>query len=119
MDVNLSRWSLRALFHFKAKIRHQPVRKHHIGNPYHAVSIAPGVGACDAVLALGDKRFLSREAPRLPLPGCGTANCACRYQHHEDRRRSPRRATDTGQAAPIWRGRERRASAGGRRFDDG
>ena len=31
-------------------------------------------------------RYLSREAPILPLPTCNSKGCACRYLHHDDRR---------------------------------
>ena len=35
---------------------------------WHAVSVVAGPRACAAVEGLGDKRFLSAEAPQLPLP---------------------------------------------------
>jgi hypothetical protein len=43
---------------------------------HHAVTIVPGVKACAAARKLEDQRFLSREAPRLPLRNCDyrTAN---------------------------------------------
>ena len=42
------------------------------------------------------QRWLSREAPQLPLPGCTRPDtCRCTYQHHEDRRAGGRRAEDT------------------------
>ncbi len=53
--------------------------------PYHAVSVVPGVQHCGACLRLEGLRFLSGEAPRLPLPGCDV-RCRCIYQHHRDRR---------------------------------
>ena len=57
-------------------------------NPYRAVSINFENCACDAVRAIGKKRFLVSEgnAPMLPLPDCDAASCSCRYEHHEDRR---------------------------------
>lgn len=56
-------------------------------NPYHAVSIVPEHHCCRAAKELGNKRFLSYEAPVLPLEKCDAAKCQCRYQHFDDRRR--------------------------------
>ena len=60
------------------------------GNRYHAVSIhgpdVPENAACYAARTLKGKRFLSSEAPALPLAGCDNAECNCRYVHHHDRR---------------------------------
>jgi hypothetical protein len=73
-----------------------------IGNPpvaskrWHAVSVKPCPGACAAAAAGRHERWLSREAPQLPLPGCTRPDaCQCTYQHHEDRRAGGRRAEDT------------------------
>ncbi|MGQ0384228.1 MAG: hypothetical protein ACT4UP_06060 [Gammaproteobacteria bacterium] len=62
---------------------------------WHAVSVRPGPGACEAAVSGKSSRWLSREAPLLPLPGCShPERCRCTYQHHEDRRSGPRRAED-------------------------
>jgi len=53
---------------------------------YHAVSIKYGPTACNAAKALAGVRFLSTEAPRLPLPECDAGECQCRFAHHPDRR---------------------------------
>jgi hypothetical protein len=53
---------------------------------YHCVSIRPGRDACGAAKQVIGKRFLSREAPLLPLPNCTAMPCRCHYVHHEDRR---------------------------------
>lgn len=57
-------------------------------NPYRASSIVFDDSACDAVKAIGDKRFLDtdRDIPVLPLEGCTAAKCQCTYAHHDDRR---------------------------------
>lgn len=55
-------------------------------NPWHAVGIQPGPKRCEAALQLLGDRFLSREAPKLPLAACDEAQCSCRYRHHDDRR---------------------------------
>jgi len=46
--------------------------------------------ACEKVLELHGKRFLSAEAPVLPLPGC-EQYCKCKFKHHNDRRQDDRR----------------------------
>jgi hypothetical protein len=85
---------------------------------WHAVHIAAGPNACEAVLALGKQRFLSRQAPKLPLAECTkTATCQCAYRHHKDRRSGPRRWSDQGggnRPRPEGERREKR----GRRTDD-
>jgi hypothetical protein len=32
------------------------------------------------------RRYLSAEAPKLPLPACDVRSCHCRFVHFEDRR---------------------------------
>jgi len=62
---------------------------------WHAVSVKPGGNACNAAVSGKNRRWLSREAPLLPLPGCTTPDtCRCTYQHHDDRRSGGRRAED-------------------------
>ncbi len=117
MDFNFSRWSLSTLFHFRSKVQREPVEDRHIVNPYHAVSIRPGRYPCGTVLQLQDVRFLSADAPRLPLEGCSAATCSCRYQHHDDRREYDRRRSDAWGSGPMWRGQERRRSRGRRTTD--
>jgi len=63
-------------------------------SPHHAVVVVPGRHACAEAYALRERRFLSREAPVLPLAGCGSLKCECRYEHHDDRRKGLRRAHD-------------------------
>lgn len=58
---------------------------------FHCVEIQSGVTACEAVQKLSGKRFLSDEAPQLPVPGCSAHNCTCSYIHFEDRRQHDRR----------------------------
>ncbi len=59
-------------------------------NPWHAVSIQGGDGGrCEAARSLAGRRFLSSEAPALPLPDCDRPEtCRCRYRKHGDRRTS-------------------------------
>jgi hypothetical protein len=59
---------------------------------WHAVAIKPKGQCCEAVHACRTARFLSNDAPRLPLAECNTSDtCSCVYKHHADRRAHPRR----------------------------
>jgi hypothetical protein len=69
---------------------------------HHAVSIAPGPRCCAGARELRGQRFLSREAPMLPLASCDRTDCTCRYEHHPDRRKGMRRARDLGVAIDGW-----------------
>lgn len=57
-------------------------------NPFRATSIVFEPSACEAVKAIGNKRFLDRDrdVPSLPLSDCTVTNCNCKYAHHDDRR---------------------------------
>jgi len=76
--------------------------------PWHAVSIVPGSQPCAAAAGLARKRFLSRNAPALPLKTCDQAQCACRYDHHDDRRKGPRRASEMGVSVDGYDGLDKR-----------
>ena len=73
-------------------------------SPYRAVAIRPGKNACDAVKAMREKRFLLNEAPHLPLEGCTSAHCDCRYRRYEDRRGfdTDRRAHTSALATTLY-----------------
>ena len=86
---------------------------------WHAVSVTTGRWSCEAARGVLDTRFLSRDAPRLPLQQCNAPEeCSCAYKHHADRRGPPRRKDDI---RGIWRAgcepNERRTIRG-RREDD-
>jgi hypothetical protein len=86
---------------------------------YHAVSIEPGRNCCHSARVLKGRRFLSRDAPALPLKNCISEDCTCHYTHHEDRRTGPRRARDMGVAIDGWIEKEQRGgSIRGRRKTD-
>ena len=74
--------SVRAKARPKAK---QPSDNVIVGK-WHAISIDVNDNCCQAAKALDGQRFLSREAPAMPLPNCDAAVCRCKYRHHEDRR---------------------------------
>lgn len=83
---------------------------------YRAVSLAPNL-MCDVAskdIATG-KRYLMREAPRLPMTGCATpAACSCKFRKHPDRRDGDRRLLGMSETNRWYAGGERR-NRGGRR----
>ena len=107
--------ALAALFGAKKTPEQRPAGSR--TNPYHAVSILPGADSCAAAYRFSGQRFLSRQAPRLPLPSCDAATCGCRFKHHKDRRAGPRRSSDVGMTMAGYSGNERRQSRGRRSTD--
>ena len=97
--------------------RPRTARHHVVSNPWHAVSIVPNPHSCAKARGLAPARFLSKEAPHLPLEGCDARVCDCHYRHHQDRRREPRRASDVMASGRSWNGAERRRKAGRRGTD--
>lgn len=66
-------------------------------NVFHGIAIEPGENACEAVRRMAGWRFLSEEAPRLPLDECQCIpDCRCVYRHFSDRRTEVRRDADMG-----------------------
>jgi hypothetical protein len=121
MAPNFLRWSLPALLTRKLTIRKVKQAGPAAGNTaqtsYHAVSIIPGENSCAAAHRFTGRRYLSQQAPRLPLPTCDAFHCTCRFRHHKDRRAGPRRRSDIGLLSGAWTGPEKRRS-GGRRAED-
>jgi hypothetical protein len=96
-----------------------PVSAAKIPRQWHAVAIRPKGDSCEAVQACRSERFLSAEAPRLPLSQCTASDtCTCVYKHHVDRRANPRRGEEKG---GLRRGtqvaQERRLQADRRKTD--
>lgn len=58
---------------------------------YHCVTVHYSDTACNAIKKLSGRRILSSEAPILPLSGCDSETCDCRFKHHEERRVEERR----------------------------
>lgn len=82
--ILLSAWLFFSYRQGKAKKHHhKPLHERH---PYHCVTIETAKHCCKAVEKLVDKRFLSVDAPQLPLPNCQISDCQCHYQHYDDRR---------------------------------
>ena len=88
---------------------------------FRGVEIIPGEdGCCGAVAALGGKRMLSHEAPKLPLAECTAAECSCTYRLFDDRRSEVRRAADEVYdiASELFEDDQRSLSRTGRRESD-
>src|SRR5471030_595540 len=90
-----------------------------IPKKWHAISIDARPLSCTTARELRKKRFLSKEAPALPLEGCTKrASCPCRYKHHDDRRGDVRRDGEAGISSKAsGHGNERRTSRGRRSGD--
>lgn|GEM_PF-2015961 len=84
------------------------------GSRWHGVAINPSRGACVSARSLWNIRYLSKDAPPLPLTGCDAAVCRCHFRHYSDRRTQERR--DIGGGMPMLgridrrQGRRRRLS---------
>ena len=90
---------------------------------YRSVSIVCGSGACESAKALSEKRFLSSEAPMIPLPDCNSSTCTCKYVHYQDRRKQSRdRRAPAALGTELFtrtKREERRSESGRRRSDWG
>lgn len=82
------------MFIYKGDDMESPALARPTRRRWHAVGIVATAEACAAARACRDSRFLSLEAPRLPLAGCDASCCDCRYVHFEDRRGGARRAAE-------------------------
>jgi hypothetical protein len=86
---------------------------------FHSVSIQPREDcACPAIEALAGERFLSDEAPLLPVEGCDRpGDCRCTFVHYDDRRTNARRESDVG--LPNRTVEQDQRTGFGRRITDG
>jgi hypothetical protein len=88
-------------------------------HPFHAVSILTGPTSCGPAHSLSVLRFLSPEAPRLPLTECPKPeSCVCGYKHYADRRAQARRKEDRTGMRRLIVGEEERRTRQGRRSSD-
>ena len=86
---------------------------------YRAVTVRIGDEPCQAVLETSGKRYLSAEAPFLPLKDCDRQEqCSCRYQHYKDRRKGPRRGEEIGMPGKKDAEQAERRMVPGRRAED-
>jgi len=83
------------------------------GGDYRAVSLTPSIiEQCAGVKGTAGKRYLMREAPRLPLADCTMpAKCACKFHKHADRREGDRRLLFGTHTNRSFAGPERRTHA--------
>lgn len=117
MGFNISDWLMRRRIGAHVRSGGGLVEHRRIANPYHAVSIEPGLRCCAEARKAEGKRFLSSAAPMLPLKGCTSATCQCRYVHHNDRR-SNQRDRRVNFANPHGHMMTDRRAGGGRRIND-
>jgi len=86
---------------------------------WHAVTVVVRESSCAAAALCQKLRFLSHQAPRLPLPKCAHPDaCPCTYRHHQDRRAGPRRAAEFGGGGAPTKPSANRRHSRGRRSDD-
>ena len=90
------------------------------GNPYKAVSIHSYGDVCAAAQQVAGQRFLTDEAPLIPLEDCTAEKCHCVYRHHSDRRRGGDRRghRDTAEEFLATPGYQNRRNTRGRRAGD-
>lgn len=109
---------------WKRRFKAPPPAKHSMApvaprSQWHAVSIVSNAACCPAAMGLLGTRFLSKEAPGLPLKHCSMcAECRCSYQHHDDRRGLTRRTPDVWSPGRVGYGGEERRRERGRRSVD-
>ncbi|MCB1968427.1 MAG: hypothetical protein KDI64_20905 [Candidatus Accumulibacter sp.] len=60
-------------------------------HPYRCVAIKRCAKSCAAAADIEGRRFLTDEAPLLPLANCDTGACRCSYTRFDDRRDDERR----------------------------
>jgi hypothetical protein len=88
-------------------------------SPFHSVEIRVTNDACQAAQNTNGERFLSAEAPPLPLSQCDRPDrCQCRYRHYEDRRGNSRRGAESDLPAQHDAERVEQRNLKGRRADD-
>lgn len=110
MAFKLMTWWHRQRVLAEVTMSGRSVQSHRVTNPYHAVSIKAGPACHQTKLEYANRRFLSADAPLLPLPTCDATACKCQYVHHDDRRAEPdRRLRD------VWNPNSRLAEGGDRR----
>lgn len=74
-----------------------------------AIQVPANAHACWAVARIGNRRFLARQAPKLPLPGCDCTQCHCYYENFDDRRQYQRRSSSASAVLPSHISNDRRS----------
>jgi hypothetical protein len=99
----------------RAKARQDAPRTARIAGSFGSVEIRTRKGACEAARSLEGQRFLSKEAPALPLTGCAAPQCSCSFAKLSDRRTDSRRLEHGGLSASFFQAVNRRAERERRR----
>jgi hypothetical protein len=85
---------------------------------WHAVSVSSEAGSCFPARLLKGQRFLSTEAPLLPLADCTQpASCSCTYKKFDDRRAGLRRSHEISGIRRPSPEHEQRTTRGRRKRD--
>ena len=93
-----------------------------ITSNFRSVQVIPASdGCCQLVKDIAKQRFLSDDAPLLPLSGCDSLQCRCTYEHFKDRRQESRRISDLGYdiAGQFHEDNKRGENTGRRNTDNG
>jgi hypothetical protein len=86
---------------------------------YRAVRLALDDGCCAAAKDTAGKRYLLREAPRLPLAQCTMPmTCPCKFHKDADRRGGDRRRFCPNETNRWYAGPERRKRDARRTIDN-
>jgi hypothetical protein len=102
----------------KAKTPAATGKKEARPNRHRSVTIVHARNSCPAVKALAEHRFLTRDAPQLPLPNCTLSKqCHCSFRKHDDRRDFDDRRL-AGERGKWYGGAENRKSRGRRSSSD-
>lgn len=102
---------------FKRRTGRKRTRVSTLSHLFHGIAIEPGDQACEAARRMSEQRFLSEEAPILPLEACTCVDaCRCVYRHYSDRRTEVRREADLG--LPERHIPEEKRASAGRRVTD-
>jgi len=90
-------------------------------NLFASVSIAHDFDSCETVQGYSNIRFLTKDAPLVPLKNCAKKHiCNCKYIHHKDRRSASRRSSFNAGSSSILENsmtNDKRKSSG-RRWGD-
>jgi hypothetical protein len=84
---------------------------------FRGVEISPRVFCCDAARRVTGKRYLMRNAPRVPLMACTMpTSCSCMFLKRKDRRGGDRRLLGAGSSR--WFAGVEGRKYGGRRSEE-
>lgn len=118
--VLLALMLLLVLYRYLRAGRDSDVEMLETSHPFHAVAIRAGKQCCAEAKMMKGQRFLSSDAPILPLAECRAAQCNCVYQHFDDRRSRLDRRDPYGLRTASWEQPDQAERRGrrGRRYTD-